>query len=280
MPQFGRAASLRLRRLREDAKSSRPCSRNGQEDEKRFSREMLLLKSITMAVAVLGLLLPNFCAGQPLTPVEALDRYLASRGQPPACSDPVFNVQIDASMPTLRKQGSMSGLKQVSYTGQVVYRGLRFTGDRLVKTAVIARFLAHDTNPAERTGDVAVSRQNYWFTYNKRSDYNGLSAYVFLLKPRRKRAGLFRGELWLNAETGVPLRLWGDLVKSPSIFIGSFRFVQDYQTVGGCSQPLRLLLTAHTRIAGIAEMVIWLHPVEVVPSLEDGGQPQDADSEQ
>jgi len=233
-----------------------------------------------MAVAVLGLLLPNFCAGQPLTPVEALDRYLASRGQPPACSDPVFNVQIDASMPTLRKQGSMSGLKQVSYTGQVVYRGLRFTGDRLVKTAVIARFLAHDTNPAERTGDVAVSRQNYWFTYNKRSDYNGLSAYVFLLKPRRKRAGLFRGELWLNAETGVPLRLWGDLVKSPSIFIGSFRFVQDYQTVGGCSQPLRLLLTAHTRIAGIAEMVIWLHPVEVVPKLQNGGQPPNADSEQ
>jgi len=233
-----------------------------------------------MAVAVLGLLLPNFCSGQPLTPAEALDRYLASRDQPPACSDSVFKVQIDASMPALHKQGSMSGLKLVSYTGQIVYRGLRFTGDKLVKTAVIARFLAHDTNPAERTGDVAVSRQNYWFTYNKTSDYDGLSAYVFLLKPRRKRAWLFRGELWLAADTAAPLRFWGDLVKSPSIFIRSFRLVQDYQRVGGCSQPLRLLLTAHTRIAGIAEMVIWLHPVEVVPSLEDGGQPQDADSEQ
>ena len=189
----------------------------------RFSREKPLLKTTTMAVAVLGLLFPDFCSGQPLTPAEALDRYLASRDQQLACSDSVFKVQIDALMPALRKQGSMSGLKLVSYTGQIVYRGLRFNGDKLVKTAVIARFLAHETNPAERTGDVAVSRQNYWFTYDRTRDYNGLTAYVFLLKPRRKRAGLFRGELWLTADTAVPLRLWGDLVKSPSIFIRSSR---------------------------------------------------------
>ncbi len=232
-----------------------------------------------MAVAVLGLLFPDFCSGQPLTPAEALDRYLASRDQQPGCFDSVFRVQIDASMPALRKQGSMSGLKLVSYTGQIVYRGLRFNGDKLVKTAVIARFLSHETNPAERTGDIAVSRQNYWFTYDRTSDYNGLTAYVFLLKPRRKRAGLFRGELWLTADTSVPLRLWGDLVKSPAIFIRSSRLVQDYQTVGGCSQPLRLLLTAHTRIVGTVEMVIWLHPVDVL-KLQNGGQPSNADSEQ
>jgi hypothetical protein len=240
---------------------------------------MPMLATIAMAMAVLGLLFPGFCSGQPLTPAETLDRYLASRDQQPACSDSVFNVQIDASIPALHKQGSMSGLKLVSYTGQIVYRGLRFTGDKLVKTAVIARFLDHDTNPAERTGDVAVSRQNYWFTYDKTSDYNGLAAYVFLLKPRRKQAGLFRGELWVAADTAAPLRLWGDLVRSSSIFIRSFRLVQDYQTNDGCSQPLRLLLTAHTRIAGTVEMVIWLQPVEI-PKLQSGGQSSNEDSEQ
>lgn len=245
-----------------------------------FSLEMPLLKGTTMAVAVWGLLCPNFCSGHALTPAEALDRYLTSRDQQSACSDSVFNVQIDAAMPALRKQGGMSGLKLVSCTGQIVYRGLRFTVDKLVKTAVIARFLAHDTNPAERTGDIAVSRQNYWFTYSKTSDYNGLSAYVFLLAPRRKRAGLFRGELWLTADTAAPLRFWGDLVKSPSIFIRGFRLVQDYHRVGGCSQPLRLLLTAHTRIAGTVEMVIWLQPVEVGPKFQNGGQLSIADSDQ
>ena len=240
---------------------------------------MSLLKSTTPAATVLGLLLSSICSGQPLTPAEALDRYLASRDQHPACSDSVFKVQIDASMPALHKQGSMSGVKQVSYTGQIVYRGLRFTGDKLVKTAVIARFLSHDTNPAERMGDVAVSRRNYWITYKETSDYNGLAAYVFLLKPRRKRAGLFRGELWLTAETAVPLRLWGDLVKSPSIFIRSFRLVQDYQTVGGCSEPIRLLLTADTRIAGTVEMVIWFQPVNV-PKFQNGGPAPSEDSEE
>jgi hypothetical protein len=235
---------------------------------------MPLLKGAAMAAAaLLPLLFPIPCSAQQLTPEEALDRYLVRAGDPqPACSDFVFSVQIDASIPTWHKQGRMTGLKAVSYTGQVVYRGLRFTGDKLIKTAVIARFLSHDTDPAARTADVAVSRQNYWFTFDKISSYNGLTAYVFLLKPRRKRAGLFRGELWLTVGGAAPLRLWGDLVKSPSLFISSFRFVQDYQTVSGCAQPLRLVLNARTRIAGTVEMVIWQHPAAGNPDSIEAGE--------
>lgn len=240
----------------------------------RLSQKVLPSKSAAIAVAaLLRLFFPILCSGQQLTPAEALDRYLARvEGPQPASSDSVFTVQIDASIPTLHKEGSMSGLKLVSYTGQVVYRGLRFTGDKLVKTAVIARFLSSDTDPGVRTADIAVSRQNYWFTYNRISDYNGFTAYVFLLKPRRKRAGLFRGELWLTADTAAPLRLWGDLVKSPSIFIRSFRFVRDYQTVAGCSQPLRLILTIRTRIAGTVEMVVWQHSAGDKPEVMGGGE--------
>src|SRR6266478_5411298 len=97
------------------------------------------------------LLFAGFCSGQSLTPDEAIDRYLTgSRERQLGCSDLLFAVQIDASLPKLKKQGSMSGLKVVSRTGQNVYRGLRFTGDKLVKTAVIARFLANDAKPPER----------------------------------------------------------------------------------------------------------------------------------
>ena len=130
----------------------------------------------------------------------------------------------------------------------------------MVKTQVIARFLTREAKTQPQAQDVGLTPQNYIFQFENTSDYNGLAAYVFLLKPRRKRAGLFRGELWLDAETAAPLRIWGDLVKSPSIFVRSIRFVQDYQTVRGCSEPLRVLLTARTRIAGTAEMTVWLHP--------------------
>jgi hypothetical protein len=219
-------------------------------------------------------LFAGFCSGQSLTPDGAIDQYLAgSREGQPGCSDGVFTVQIDASLPNLRKQGSMSGLKVVSRTGQTVYRGLRFTGDNLIKSAVIARFLA---NEAKRPGQVAgadITRQNYSFAYDRTSEYNGITAYVFRVKPLAKRVGLFRGELWIDANTANPLRLWGDFVKSPSIFVRNFRFVQDYQGIAHCFHPLRLLLTVDTRIAGRAEMAVWLHPVdgESVPSGADCG---------
>lgn len=227
-------------------------------------------------MVALVFLFPGFCPAQSFTPSEALDRYLArSLDRQSGCSDLVYAVQIDASLPKLRKQGSMSGLKLVSQTGKIVYRGLRFTGDDLVKTAVIARFLANDAEPAKRAVGAGVTRQNYSFVYDETSDYNGLVAYVFLLKPKRKRVGLFKGELWLDAATAAPLRLWGDFIKAPSIFIRSFRFVQDYQDINQCFQPVRLLLTVQTRIAGKAEMVVWLHSVDGEPGarrLIDSGR--------
>lgn len=88
------------------------------------------------------------------------------------------------------------------------------------------------------------------------------------LKPKGKRKkGLFAGELWLEAASAAPLRLWGDLIKSPSFFIRSFRFVQDYR----CSSPIRLLVTAQTRLVGNAELAEWLHPVDVPPAIAESG---------
>jgi hypothetical protein len=209
--------------------------------------------------AALVLLLPGLCVAHSMTPAEALDRYLAGSLQPQTgCSDSVFAIQIEASLPKLGKHGSMRGLKLVSRTGRIVYDSLRFTGDSLVKTAVIARYLAIDAQPPEEAAGAGVTRQNYSFAYDRTSDYNGLMAYVFLLRPKRKRVGLFKGELWLQAESAAPLRLWGDFVKSPSIFVRGFRFVQDYQNLDQCSRPLRLLLTVRTRIVGQAEMAVWL----------------------
>jgi len=212
------------------------------------------------AILALGLLVPATDYGQALQPSAALDRYLASaRDDGPACSDLVFSVQIDVAVPSLKKHGSMTGFKRIVRPGQIVYQGLRFTGDNFVRNQVIARFLTHDRN-ASGQGDVAITPANYVVTFEKTADYNGMEAYVFLLKPRRKRAGMFRGELWLDANTAAPRRIWGDLVKSPSIFIRSFRFVQDYQTVAGCDTPLRILLTSRARIAGPVEMTVWMRP--------------------
>src|ERR1700683_3771648 len=132
---------------------------------------------------VLSLPFAGFCLAQPLTPDEVIDRYLrGSHERQLASSQWVCAVQIDATMPVLKKQGSMSGLKVVSRAGQTVYRDLRFTGDNLVKTAVIARFLANDVKRSEGAAGTGLTRLNYSFVYDRTSDYNGLSSYVFRLK--------------------------------------------------------------------------------------------------
>jgi len=120
------------------------------------------LQAVTMShgfkSVAMVLLLPGLCLTQSLTSADALDRDLArSRDRRQECSGLVFAVQIEDSLPKLRKQGSVSGLKLVSQTGQIVCRGLEFTGDSIVKTALIARFLAHDVEPPEASGDASVT---------------------------------------------------------------------------------------------------------------------------
>ena len=60
-------------------------------------------------------------------------------------------------------------------------------------------------------------------------------------------------------------------VKPPSIFVRSFRFVQDYRNLNECVYPTRLLLTVRTRIAGTAEMAVWLHPTDTRPAESGAG---------
>src|SRR5258708_28429248 len=137
------------------------------------------------------LLFAGFCSGQSLAPEQAIDRYLTkSRDGQPECPDCAFAVQIDASLPKLKKEGSMSGVKVVSRTGQAVYRGLQFSGDKLVKTAVIARFLANEAKPPERVGGTNLTRQNYSIVHDLTSTDNDVPAYVFLVKPIRQRRRL------------------------------------------------------------------------------------------
>jgi hypothetical protein len=120
------------------------------------------------SVAML-LLLPGLCLTQSLTSADALDRDLArSRDRRQECSGLVFAVQIEDSLPKLRKQGSVSGLKLVSQTGQIVCRGLEFTGDSIVKTALIARFLAHEWS---RRKHPAMPRSESLSTFNHNLSY-------------------------------------------------------------------------------------------------------------
>jgi hypothetical protein len=98
------------------------------------------LRTIIGEVTLLTLGCAIGFAADPAAP-DTLNRYL-QRG-PVSCGDGEqrMEVEIEASLPHLQKHGSMKGLKVISRSGEVAYRFLRFTGDKLVKSDVIVRFL-------------------------------------------------------------------------------------------------------------------------------------------
>jgi len=216
--------------------------------------------SILRAIATAGFFASTLLGDSVPSP-DTLDRYLANSRVACRAEEQAVEMEIQASLPKLKKEGTMQGMKVISASGQVAYRFLRFTGDKLIKTDVIGRFLTAEAQPPERFGNVAITRENYKFHYLRTADYNNSPAYVYQLKPRKKRTGLFKGELWLDATTAAPLRESGELVKSPSIFVQHFRFVRDYPEHAFCGAPQRTSITVQTRIVGSAEMIVLQHPV-------------------
>lgn len=213
-------------------------------------------------------------------PADAVSRYLgAIQAQHNRPEDYAMEVDIDAKVPRLKKQGKLRALRFISSLGKITYRILRFEGDSSVKKDVIARYLtAEQQAKSEYAGSLSITPDNYKFKYKTTADYAGNTAYVFQVTPKQKRVGLFKGEVWIDAATFLPLREWGELVKSPSVFLKSVYFVRDYYIQDGLSVPRRLISDVDTRLVGKVQLTIWFdrvlrgEPAQIqVSSLLAGG---------
>jgi hypothetical protein len=202
---------------------------------------------------------------EPAAARESLDRYLAASAAPDSGTGTARRVEIHASLPKLHRSGALQALEYLPRGGRAVFQVLGFQGDGTVKRQVIARYLAADAEARQRdTAPVAISHANYAFQFERGADYLGRAAWVYRVKPRASRIGLFHGELWLDAATAAPLRQWGYFVKSPSVFVRRIRFVRDYDlTAGG---PRRLILNIETRLAGGADLTVWYEPAASSPA--------------
>ena len=71
-----------------------------------------------------------------------IDHYLAStQAQQTSLRGLQMDMEIDASLPKLKKSGKMQALRSISKLGQITYQGLRFIGDQTIKNDVIVRYL-------------------------------------------------------------------------------------------------------------------------------------------
>jgi hypothetical protein len=214
-----------------------------------------------VAIPVLGLVLmvvplaaTNDLSDSPSD--EIIDRYVAqAQSQEGSLRGVQMDMEIDANLPKLQKQGKLHALRRISKVGQITYQGLRFIGDNTIKNDVIVRYLRAETE-SQNIPQMGITPKNYKFKYKGVLEENGRKLYVYHITPRKKSVGLFKGELWVDADTYLPYRESGHFVKNPSIFLKKVEFTRDYEIRNGIAYPKHIESTIDTRFWGKAEMSI------------------------
>jgi hypothetical protein len=181
-----------------------------------------------------------------------IDKYVEATNLQPKPN--AMEVEINASVPQLKQHGRLRALRSISKVGKITYRVLGFQGDNTVKKEVIARYLQAEQQ-SQGNAALMLTPANYKFKLKGRQPiHDNDMAYVFQVVPRKKRAGLFKGELWLDSTSFLPVLERGRLVKNPSIFFKKVSFERAFAIQNGVSVPEHMTSTIETRIVGRVEL--------------------------
>jgi hypothetical protein len=191
-------------------------------------------------------------------PEEIVRNYCAAtRGQADSFKGASMEVEIHGELPSLKKSGGLHALRKISALGRITYQILGLEGDHTVQKEVISRYIQAEIDAQKDSADaMAVTPDNYKFHFKGRSELDGRSVYIFQVNPKRKRDGLFRGSVWIDATTYLKVRESGFLVKNRSIFLKRIEFTRTYQIRDGMSVPRRTESVADVRLVGKAELTI------------------------
>jgi hypothetical protein len=172
-----------------------------------------------------------------------------------------MSADFAATVPKLGKTAFLKASRVVHADGKIDYEVISSEGDPTIKKEVIARFMAAEAEgptPAQvPAGSIAITPENYKFKYKGAIDTNGTQrAYIFEINPRKKRIGLFKGEIWVDEETGLGVREAGRFVKSPSVFLKDIQFTREFQIMNEVAVPSRIETEMDTRFWGKAKLEV------------------------
>jgi hypothetical protein len=203
----------------------------------------LVVAAAEPSSAPVDVIVENYCA--------------ASQVQARMVRGATMDVEIDASLPKLKKHGRLHALRRISPLGLIKYEKAQFEGDGMVNKEIIARYLTAEVEAQKQQSPaIAVTPENYKFKYKGMKWDAGQNLYVFAISPRQKREGLFKGEVWIDARTYLKVQESGYLVKNPSIFLKKVAFVRKYEIRDGISVPRQVQSVADVRFVGKAELTI------------------------
>lgn len=215
-----------------------------------------------VAPAVLPRMAPELalqvCRGRSILQTENLASYSAT-------------TLIRAELPDTSQSGEYEVQRTYFAPRTLTFKAVRFTGDPFVKTNVIIRLLQSEVDHVQKDEPSlnAISPVNYKFSYKGTSQLDKRLVHVYQVKPRQKRAGLFKGRIYVDAYSGSLVRAEGRPAKSPSLFIKKIEFVQDYADVGAFTFPVHIHSEAYARIVGRAVVDVYQRDYQPVAAATE-----------
>ena len=181
----------------------------------------------------------------------------ASQAQAQTTRGASMDVEIDATLPKLKKHGRLHALRRISPLGLIRYERAQFEGDRVVIREVISRYLTAEVDAQkDQSAEIAVTPRNYKFKSKGMNQSDGQGVYVFEVTPRQKREKLFKGLVWIDARTFLKVRESGYLVKNPDFMVKKVTFIRKYEIRDGISVPRQEQSVADVRLFGKVELTI------------------------
>jgi len=228
---------------------------------------------------------PNMASGAPgpptaagngetlSSPAQALQAFQAkAMRQLTILAVSTDDTSVEAELERTSQKAEFVLKRTFSAPRSLAYTAVTFQGDTFVKNNIIVRLLQSDVDRVQKEDGltVAIEESNYKFSFRDIEDLDGRKVYAFVLKPRRKQSGLFKGKIFIDTQTGHIVRATGRLSKSPSWWIKRVDFTQDYIDIGEFTMPLETRLLTQVRIVGPIAIVIR-HKSYQVHSIEETG---------
>jgi hypothetical protein len=117
---------------------------------------------------------------------------------------------------------------------------------------VVRRVLDQEAERASHNDKsrVALSRDNYDFSYVGEAILEGRPCYVLELKPKRKEKDLISGQVWVDQHSFLTRQIEGELAKSPSWWLKKVRVKLTFADRGGTWLQTDMEAVADVRIVG------------------------------
>lgn len=191
----------------------------------------------------------------------AFARYMASLEQ----HDP-FNeagpvaVLIEASLPRFYKGAQLLVIRRMGENERSEYLIAGLVGDGAALDEVTTRYFAlYEEIEKLPSSSIRISPENYKFRLRGEVKTGIGSAYVYDITPKKRRRGLFKGQIWIEAGTGAEVLTSGRLEDASSIG-GSVDFVRETKLdAAGYARVTHLTFTVP--LLGRSELVVTERPL-------------------